>query len=105
MLKALDVLDDFIIDSDCIELDEVEETIIYLYLAMRLNPLNGKLDINENRINNIANILADNYFDKEISLDLMINAIYNYINTTSHSPSDQLLSDDIESFLTKYSEV
>lgn len=101
MIKALDEYEDFLV-LNCLDEEEAEERIMYVYAAVRLKPLIGKAGINENRVNNICNLIIDQYFDYEISLDLIINAIYNYVNATKHCPSDKLLSDDIESFLEEY---
>ena len=83
MLKALDVLEDLAVVSAQDD-DEIEETVIFLYLGIRLKPLLGKYNIDEDKINEIATQLADNYFDKSLSLDLMINSIYNYFNFVFH---------------------
>ena len=103
MLKALDVLEDLAVVSAQDD-DEIEETVIFLYLGIRLKPLLGKYNINEDKVNEIATQLADNYFDKSLSLDLMINSIYNYINNHKQCPSDELLSDNIEILLSNYLE-
>lgn len=92
MIKALDLLQDFAALTNQ-EIAETEEDIIYLYLAFRLNPLVGKYDCSENRINNICEIFAQHYLEQDISLDLMINSLYNYINTNKHGPADALLED------------
>ena len=106
MINALENLDYFKIINNIDETDDslVEEEIIYLYLAMRLKPLVGFAGINANRVNNIANFFADNYQEQGISLDLMVNALYNYINATKTCPSDRLLSDDIVTLLEDYLE-
>lgn len=106
MIKALELLEEYKIENNIDKEDDnfAEEDIVYLYLAIRLKPLIGTAGISENRINNIATFLAEHYFDKEISLDLMINAIYNYINATKNCPSDKLLTDDIEALLEDYTE-
>ena len=103
MLKALDEYKTYL-ETYCMDEDEAEEYIIHLYLAVRLRPLLNKAGINANRLNNICSMLVDQYLDYEISLDIMINAIYNYINATKTCPSDKLLSDDIEAFLKEYAE-
>ena len=105
MLKALNELSDFKIAYDINDDDTAEETIIYLYLAIRLKPLLGVAKIDGPKINNIADILADHYFDREISLDLLINVVYNYINTHKKCPSERILSDDIEALLKEYAEI
>lgn len=103
MLKALDMLEDLAADSAQDD-DEIEETVVFLYLGIRLKPLLGKYNINKDKINEIATQLADNYFDESLSLDLMINSIYNYINKHKQCPSDILLSDNIEILLSNYLE-
>ena len=101
MIKALTNLEEYI-DLLGIDETEAEEEIVYLYLAIQLKPLVGVAGINENRLNNIADFLAENYFEEDISLDLQINALYNYINTTKTCPSNFLLTDGIEILLEKY---
>lgn len=104
MIQALDELTEL----QCVTMqddDEIEETVVFLYLAIRLKPLLGKYKINENKINNIASFLADYYFDKSISLDIMINSIYNYINQHKKYPPDKVMSDNIEILLNKYAEI
>lgn len=104
MIKALDEYLSYVdvyYDNDE---DEADEYIINLYLATRLKSLMSKAGISQAQLNNICSILADNYFDYEISLDIMINAIYNYINATKQCPSDEILSDGIEAFLKEYAE-
>ena len=105
MIKATEVMDDFKIaqglgaeDDD----DIVAEEIVKLYLVMRLRPLVGIAGINENRLNNICDFFTDNYFDQDISIDLMCNSLYNYINATKNCPSDALLSSNIEDLLEEY---
>ena len=106
MIEALEILEEYKIIQgfDKEDDDTVEEDIVYLYLAIRLKPLLNVAGINKNRLNKIAELFADNYFDKELSLDLMINALYNYINATKTAPSNRLLSDDIETLLEDYLE-
>ena len=105
MIKATEVMEDFKITQglDATEDDDiVSEEIIKLYLVLRLRPLVGIAGINENRLNNICDFLTDNYFDYNISIDLMCNAVYNYINATKNCPSDYLLRDDIEALIEEY---
>ena len=101
MIKALDELEELQIVTSQDD-DEIEETIVYLYLAMRLKPLINQAGMNENRINNICDFFAEHYFESEISLDYMINSLYNYINEKNETPSNILLTDNIQEFLTKY---
>lgn len=103
MIKATEELNNYKIMYSTDE-EIVEESVIYCYLAIRLLPLKGTAGITENKINNIATFLANHYYNNELSLDLMINSIYNYINFNKSCPSDKLLTDDIESLLEDYSE-
>lgn len=104
MIKAMDVLKDLTRNYASTEDDvnEIEEYVIKAYLAIRMHPLIGIAEISENRINNIAEFFADLYFDYQYSLDILVNALYNYINTNKHCPSDKLLTDDIEILLEQY---
>lgn len=101
MVKASDELDNYIVMNSYDE-DEAEEMALYLYCAVRLKPLIGHAGINVNRADNIASFLVNNYLQDDLSLDLMINAVYNYINSTRTCPSDTLLSDNIETLLEDY---
>ena len=104
MIDALTLLDDFQI-AESYDDDEVVETVTYLYLAIRLKPLLTKDYAKIYQINMISKTLADNYLEHNLSLDLMINAVYNYINETKKCPSlYQINEDNIEDFLEKYSE-
>lgn len=103
MLKALEELKNFEIMCDGYE-GVAEESIIYCYVGLRLKPLVGIAGLSANRINNIAEHIIKNYTEKEISLDYMINAIYNFVNYNKYGPSDRYLTDDIEAFLEDYAE-
>ncbi len=103
MIKATNVLENLSIVLN-IDEDLIEEYVIKAYLAIRMKPLIGTAGITENRINNIADFLADHYFDHQYSLDVLVNAIYNYINANKHCPSDKLLTDDIEILLDQYAD-
>lgn len=102
-MKALEIINDLAIVMNLNE-DDTQEYIIKGYLALRLLPLKGIVGISENRINNIADFLYELHINHEYSLDIMINAIYNYINATKCCPSDKLLTDDIETLLEDYAE-
>lgn len=101
-MNALDELDNLAIMLSLDEDTDLEEYIVTYYTAMRLKPLMELDNINENYINNIADHLIDNYFIYGYSLDLMINAIYNYANKNKRCPSNKLLTDDIEILLKEY---
>lgn len=103
MIKALTNLEEYI-DLLGIDETEAEGEIVYLYLAIQLKPLVGIAGINENRLNNIIEFLAENYFEEDLSLDLQINALYNYVNTIKTCPSNFLLTDGIEILLERYAE-
>lgn len=102
-MKALESLDDLTIMT-CMEEDLVEEYVIKCYLAIRMKPLVGIAGANVNRVNNMAEFLFQNYKQNEYSIDLMVNAVYNYINEHKHCPTDKLLSDDIEILLDEYAD-
>lgn len=99
MINALDELQDFQIMNSYNE-DETQEMVVHLYLAVRLKPLLDKKKLEEQDIDTISNALANNYLEHDLSLDLMINAVYNYVNNTKLCPPMyQLNSSYIEKFL------
>lgn len=99
MINTFDELQDFQIINSYDE-DETQEMVVHLYLAVRLKPLLDKKKLEEQDIDTISNALANNYLEHDLSLDLMINAVYNYINSTKMCPSVyQLDSSNIEKFL------
>ena len=106
MEKATEALEAFQItyNIDKTDIESTTEEITVLYVAMRLEPIIGVYDINENRYNNICNNVVNANMQHNISLDLIINSVYNYINEEKHGPSDKLLTTDIEKFLEDYSE-
>lgn len=103
MYRAFDIYDMYKDDYDSDE-DIAEEEIVNLYCATRLRHLLEIAGITKNRLNNIIEILVDHYFDHDISLDYMINAIYNYVNATKQCPSDKLLTTEIDTFINDYNE-
>ena len=102
-MKALDILDDLNIMLS-LDDDKTQEYIIKCYIGTRLLPLEGVAGISKNRINNIADFIYSLYTDKEYSIDIIVNAIFNYINATKCCPSDKLLTDDIEILLDDYAD-
>lgn len=102
-INALDVVNEFAIMLN-IDEDEAEGYIIKGYIGIRLTPLKSVPGISKDKINDIADFLYVLYTDYEYSLDTMINAVYNYINTTGTYPSDKLLTDDIETLLDNYAD-
>lgn len=103
MINATEVTNDLAI---ILSLDEetAQEYIIKGYIGTRLLPLKGTAGINETRIDNLSNIIYDAYITENYGIDIIINAIYNYINLTNYCPPNTLLSDDIETFLKMYAE-
>lgn len=102
-MKALDILNDLSLMLSYDE-EKTQECIVKGYIAIRLSPLEGVVGISENRINNMADFLYTLYSKHEYSIDIVINAIYNYINFTKCCPSDKLLTDDIEILLDDYAD-
>jgi hypothetical protein len=102
MLDALDILEE-LEQIYGIEI-EVEETVIYGYIAIRLKPLLGKHGISKEKINKMCEHIAQNYFDRNVSIDYSVNAVYNYINFNKKSPSDNLFTTNLTEFLDDYAE-
>lgn len=102
MLKALEVLEEL---ETIYGLEvEVEETVIYGYIAIRLKPLLGKYNVSKDRINELCKHIAQNYYDRNVSIDYLVNAVYNYINQKHKSPSDNLLTTNLTEFLEDFAE-
>lgn len=83
---------------------EAEEAIIYGYIGIRLKPIIGKHNITTEHFDNICEYIAQNYFDRSVSIDYSINAVYNYINENKKCPPDYLFTDRLEEFLEDYAE-
>lgn len=84
----------------CQDKDETEELVLHCYIALRLKPLKDTKF--KDKIEDLANCILENYYTFEISIDYMINAIYNYINTENKCPSSKMLTDNINDFLETY---
>lgn len=84
--------------------DDIDELVIYYYLGVRLKPLIGIKNITDKKVNQISNIFAKHYFTKNISIDILVNALYNYVNIQGTCPGPKFLDDDIEIFLKAYAE-
>ena len=103
-IKNSDIFEEFAITCNSKADIVLEEFIIKLYTAYRLFPIANKYDISENRYDNICELIITQYLENDISLDFLINAVYNYININKHSPSDKLLSEDVSALLEDYAE-
>ena len=79
------------------------EFIAKAYLGMRLNPLLEKRKMDKKTFNSTCELFTEYFLEENISLDILINCLYNYINTNHKCPSEQYLS-DIQAFLEDYSE-
>lgn len=101
MQNALNLLDDLAIVLN-IDVDDLEPYIIKSYIALRLKPLLGIKYMTESKLNYLANIFSTMYFMEDYTLDFLINSVYNYINATGKCPANNLLNDDIETFLKEY---
>lgn len=100
----LPILEDLAIALN-IDSDDVEAHVIDYYLALRLQPLITSAGIPARKINKLIDDFAAMYFIDNYSLDILINAVYNYINTTNELPPDNLLNDNIETFLETYGQL
>lgn len=102
MNNAMNLLDDLAI---CLNIDaeDVEPFVIKCYIALRLQPLLDTVPgATKTKLNALANIIATYYFMEDYSIDNLINSVYNYINITNKCPTNNLLNDDIETFLQEY---
>lgn len=79
------------------------EFIAKAYLGMRLNPLLEKRKMDKKTFNSTCELFTEYFLEENISLDILINCLYNYINTNHKCPSEKYLS-DIQAFLEDYSE-
>lgn len=104
MLNALEELENLGI---MLNVDDyiAEEYVIYYYIAIRLKQLLKKYGTTEEDINGYCECLADNYYDYEISIDIMVNAIYNYYNIEGKKLDKELLRTGIDTFLEEYGEM
>lgn len=102
MLKATEEIINLSICLNTDDETEITEYIITLYAGIRLKPLIGILGITETQINHLTNLVTDLYFDYDLTIDIVVNAIYNYINKNKKCPPEQLLIDGIEIFLKEY---
>lgn len=98
MIEVFEAFDEYALINGMDE-DEAEEGIIFLYLATRLKPLLSYGSITKPTLNNVCEIFADHYFDYGVSLDLMINALYNYVNDKGSLPLLYTLENNINNFL------
>lgn len=95
MIDALQELEELAIIMNE-DVEDVEETVVYCYLAIRLKPLIGHYDTTEEDINRMCEALANNYFNYDFSLDAMVTAVYNYYKTAKKQPSIEMLITNID---------
>lgn len=79
------------------------EYIAKAYLGMRLQPILDKRKIDKKSFNYICEIFAEYFLEENISLDILINSLYNYINANHKCPSEHSLA-DIQAFIEDYAE-
>jgi hypothetical protein len=101
MKNETDILNELAIVLN-IDPDDVEPYIIIGYLALRLNPLLNVQGITKEQINELIDAFSTMYFTEDYTLDILINAVYNYINATGKCPPNELFDDNIETFLKEY---
>lgn len=80
----------------------LEEEVAFLYTGIRLKAILPKINSNNKEFDNLCNAIVEQFTNNDYSLDCMINAVYNYINTHKFSPPISCINDDIEIFLNKY---
>ena len=73
-----------------------------VYVGVRLKPLLDKNKVDAEQFDNICDLFTECFIEQNISLDILINCLYNYINRYHKCPSDKRLS-DIQAFLEDYS--
>ena len=90
--------------------DEITNAFAALYyIAIKLKPLTTtnpttnptRVQLNHTTVNEIGKCVLKNYLDKNIFIDVQVDAIYSYIKSTKKHPTISELSDDIEIFLRK----
>lgn len=74
-----------------------------VYVGVRLKPLLDKDKLNAEQFDSICDLFTECFLEQNISLDILINCLYNFINRYHKCPSDKRLS-DIQAFLEDYSE-
>ena len=101
MENTLDALNELAIILN-VDPDDVEPYIITGYLALRLNPLLNVQGITKKQIDKLIDTFSTMYFIEDYTLDILINAVYNYINATGKCPPNELFDDNIETLLKEY---
>lgn len=79
-----------------------EDTLVKLYTGIRLQKLVNAGKISVKQYNNLCDTFCQEYETNDISLDIMINALYNYINEYDSCPKDAVIK-DIRAFLEDFS--
>ena len=78
-----------------------EINILRMYVALRLNILREQY--HDNELTEVGQEFVEQYLNNDISLDLMLNALYNYINHNNRLPTLKMVQ-DITAFLEDYAE-
>lgn len=99
-MTTTDTLENFIKQINFTKSEEcLEEYIANLYLGIRLKPCLNKNYMTKTTFNQTCDILYNLWIQENCSLDIMINAVYNYINEYKKAPPLDLLLNDPRAFL------
>lgn len=85
--------------------DELTEiyAIIY-YVAVRISPLIESEDriihLSKTTANEIGAAIIENYFKKDISIDVMIDAIFTFVDNAKTCPKISMLRNNMKDFIT-----
>lgn len=93
-------------DNDMFILEDEEllkKFIIKAYVGIRLQPILQDRKIDKKNYNYICDLFTEHFLSDNISLDILINCVYNYININNKCPSQKTFS-DIQAFLEDYNE-
>lgn len=99
MIRAMQEYENAISDKDI-----TDEEIIYLYIALRLQPLLNLAYCDKNNLDVLAEFIADSNFEQGYALDHLINAVFNYINAKNMFPTHYILNNDPQALLEDYAE-
>ena len=101
-MDLLDDLEDLAIMLNLDNDDDLANEIVKYYVIYRTKDLLNNKKVTEDEYKEIVEGVMTNFFLYDISIDLMINSVYNYIEKNKKCPTTALLNDDITVLLENY---